>query len=835
MAADEPLLELVDVTRSFPGVLALDGVSFEVKRGEVHALVGENGAGKSTLINILSGVLQPDAGRISLEGEEIELKDPVNARNRGIVTVHQEADLFAPLSVAENMALAQGLPVGLGGIVRWSQVFADAQAAVDGVHESIDIRQPASHLSVAHRQMTQIAAAIQQQAKVIVLDEPTSALTSVETKWLFEQIAILKASGVGVIYISHRQEEIFELSDRITVLRDGRRVLCEPTESLDRDRLVEAMVGRKSTAAIDSGGKRRSSDTNPPPRLRLSQLTDSNGRYKQVDLQIQPGEILGLYGLVGAGRTELAKAVFGLEPCESGTIQIDGRPVRINRVQDAVRNSIAYVPEDRLRQGVCRDLSVRENMVLSSLQELSTGPLTSTAKETSATDDQVTALDIKLRSSEQPIAQLSGGNQQKVVLGRWLLTNPRVLILDEPTRGVDVGAKAEIHQLVRKLAKSGCGVLMISSDLPEILENSDRIAVLRNGQVSGEFDPSSTSAQEVATAALPDESLDLDRVSQKRATLKPWHRFFGSEVGLIAGIAVLSVCLALSTDQFLSASNLVGVISSAAVWIVLALAAAVVIITGGIDISIGALLALSAAAAGVVLKQPMDLWIALPSAAAAAIAVGTLGGAINAAISLTGRIHPIVVTLGTLTIYRGLLITFTGGRAIGDLPAEFVRLFSTSIAGIPLGAVVAIAVAIAMYFLLTWTRGGRHLFAFGASPTAAALVGISQRKAWLTAFCLGGALTGLAGLLELAKIGSMQSTLGTGYELRAIAAAVIGGTAITGGRGSVLGVVLGAVLLSLLYNALVLWNVSGFHYQLVVGALILVAVLLDLGWRRRDS
>lgn len=835
MAVGEQLLELVDVTRSFPGVLALDGVSFDVRRGEVHALVGENGAGKSTLINVLSGVLQPDAGRIRLDGQDVELRDPVNARHRGIVTVHQEAELFASLSVAENMALAQGLPVRGGGLVRWSQVFADAQAAVDGVNESIDIHQPASHLSVAHRQMTQIAAAIRQNAQVIVLDEPTSALTSVETEWLFEQIFVLKASGVGIIYISHRHEEIFELSDRITVLRDGRRVLCERTASLNGEQLVEAMVGRKSATAVYAGRKGHSPDSNIPPRLRLSRLTDAAGRYKDVDLHIHPGEILGLYGLVGAGRTELAKALFGLEPCESGTIQLDGTSIRIQRVQDAIANSIAYVPEDRLRQGVCRDLSVRENMVLSSLRNWSSGPLASVAKESTATDQQVAELGIKLRSSEQPIAQLSGGNQQKVVLGRWMLMNPRVLILDEPTRGVDVGAKAEIHQLIRELAGDGCAVFMISSDLPEVLENSDRIAVLRNGRVSGEFVSANTSAREVATAALPDEAPDFNKATEKRTVSKAWHRYLGSEVGLIAAIFVLSVCLALSTDQFLGTSNLVGVISSAAVWIVLALAAAVVIITGGIDISIGALLALSAAAAGVVLKQPVDIWIALPLAALAAIAVGTLGGAINAAIALGGRIHPIVVTLGTLTIYRGLLITLTGGRAIGDLPSGFVRLFSTTVVGIPLGALVAVAVATGMYMLLMWTRAGRHLFAYGSSPSAAALVGISKRKAWLTAFCLGGALTGLAGLLELAKIGSMQSTLGTGYELRAIAAAVIGGTAITGGRGSVLGVVLGAVLLSLLYNALVLWNVSGFHYQLVVGALIMMAVLLDLWWRRRDS
>lgn len=835
MSAGEPLLQLIDVTRSFPGVTALDQVNFELNRGEVHALVGENGAGKSTLINILSGVLRPDHGRVVLEGQDIELHDPVTARAQGIITVHQEADLFASLSVAENMALTQGLPVRPCGFIRWSQVYAEAQAAVASLGETIDIRRPAAHLSVAHRQMTQIAAAVQQRARVVVLDEPTSALTSVETEWLFEQIAQLKAAGVGIIYISHRQEEIFQLSDRITVLRDGQRVFSGPTTSIDRDGLIEAMVGRKPSATATTREKRLPSKPDTTPRLKLSQLTDEGGRFTDIDLSVQPGEIVGLYGLVGAGRSELAKAVFGLEPTSVGTIEVDGQQVRIRTVNDAVARSIAYVPEDRLREGVCRGLSVRENMVLSSLQQWTTGPLASQGKEKDAAESQVTALGIKLRSVEQPIAQLSGGNQQKVVLARWLLTEPRVLILDEPTRGVDVGAKAEIHQLVRRLANAGCGVLMISSDLPEVLEHSDRIIVLRNGRVSAQFDPRQTTANEIAAAALPEEAPDRDQASSRRGITSRWRRLLGSEVGLVAAIGALSLCLTLSTDQFLTASNFVGILTSAAVWIVLAMAAAVVIIAGGIDISIGALLALSAAAAGVVLQQEIDPRLAIPLAALVAMAVGTIGGSINSAVALLGRIHPIVVTLGTMTIYRGLLITLTGGRAIGDLPPQFVRLFSTSIFGVPLGAVMAILVAVAMHFFLVWTRSGRHLYAYGASPSAAKLVGISQRAAWMTAFGVGGLLTGIAGLFELAKIGSMQSTLGTGYELRAIAAAVIGGTAITGGRGSVFGVVLGALLLSLLYNALVLWNVSGFHYQLVVGMLILVAVLLDLWWRRSEA
>ncbi len=347
----DPPITLVDITRRFPGVLALDGVSLALAAGEVHALVGENGAGKSTLINIVSGLLAPDSGQVLLAGKSVAWSGPVEARQRGVVAVHQEAEMFGDLSVAENMALEQGLPVAAGGWVRWKQVFAQAEAAMALLGEPIDVRHGAARLSVAQRHMMQIAAAVQQQAQVLVLDEPTSALTASEADWLFRQIRRLKSQGVAILYVSHRQEEIFELADRITVLRDGRKVWSGPAPAIDRAELLVQMVGRGQTFA---SANRRSlaPSQSEPPRLQVDRLTAADGRFSQISISLAAGEVVGVYGLIGSGRSEWAQTIFGLRKAQSGSVRIDGRVRRIGTSTQAVEAGLAYLPEDRLRQGI---------------------------------------------------------------------------------------------------------------------------------------------------------------------------------------------------------------------------------------------------------------------------------------------------------------------------------------------------------------------------------------------------------------------------------------------------------------------------------------------------
>ncbi len=818
------------ITRSFPGALALDDVSFDLFPGEVHALVGENGAGKSTLINVLSGVLPPDRGSVALFGSEVRLDSPVACRRLGIATMHQEAEHFSDLSVAENMALLHGLPANSWGLVDWRQIIRAAQESVAEIGEPIDVRQQAGRLSIAQLQMTQVAAAVSRRARIVILDEPTSALSDSEVEWLFQQIDRLKADGAGVIYISHRHEEIFRLSNRITVLRDGQRVWHGETAQTNRRRLVEAMVGRH--IETDRGRAARQLAGGDEPRLRLAGFTDRMGRFRDVTLEVQAGEIVGLYGLIGAGRSELAQAVFGCRPIDCGEIYVDGKPLRITSAGDAVAAGIAYVPEDRLREALFRDLNVRANLVVASLARWVRGFVVAAADERRAAGEMTAQLAVQHRSLEQRIGELSGGNQQKVVLARWMLNDPRILILDEPTRGVDVGAKAEIHDLLGTLAARGCAILMISSELPEVMQHADRIAVFRQGCIAGVFDKDRASAAEIAAAALPKQREGQTNQRAEAAPVRGWvdglERCLRSQFALAAAVAMLAVWTAFTSEGF----SVLGLLANTSMWVILGLAAAVVIIAGGIDISIGSLVALSAATGAYVLQLPAPTAVTVPLAIACGVLVGGLGGLLNAVIALTGRIHPIVVTLGTMTVYRGAVIALLGGKAVTGLPHSFLRLARDPATGFRGSILVAAVAATAVAVWLTWTRSGRHIFAIGSGPNAARLAGITQRRTWLTAFCAGGMLTGLAGMLQLAESGQMQSRLGAGWELHAIAVAVIGGVAITGGRGTVLGVVLGAVLVRLINGALVRWGIRDVQFDLFVGAMILSAVLLDLGWRK---
>jgi rhamnose transport system ATP-binding protein len=826
--AAAPLLELVGVGRTFPGVVALRDISVELRAGEVHALVGENGAGKSTLINLLCGVLQPTGGELRMDGRPLHLSDPVAARRLGIVAVHQEAELFPTLSLAENLALSQGLPTGPLGWVRWREVNRDAASAVAVLHEPLDVRQPASGLRIAQRQMLQVAHAIAQRARFVILDEPTSSLSGAESQWLFTQIRGLRERGVGIFYVSHRQEEVLALADRVTVLRDGKLVWTKPRSETDRAALVAAMVGREyALRAPDTAGALGAEV------LAVDSLTDLDGRFRNVALRVRAGEVVALYGLIGAGRTEFAQAIFGMRR-SIGDVRLQGRPYHPSSPMAAVKAGVAYLPEDRLTEGVFRGQSIGFNAVLATLKRWSLGPFLKPGYEAAAARSVANDFGVKHRDLSQPIAELSGGNQQKVVLGRWMLAQPKLLLLDEPTRGVDVRAKAELHTLIRKSATEGAAVVLISSELEEVTAHADRVVVFRAGEFAAEFAASPENAVAIADAALPvtDARAAVSREAQPSARL----RFAANvELALGAAVVILMASLALTTESFLTWANLRGVVQDASLWLLLALAAATVIVAGAIDISIGSIFALASGVAAAALKSGLSPSIATPLAVFAGIASGVAASGLNAGVTIAARVHPIVVTLGMLTLYRGLLrllFSLGGWTILTDFPAEFRWLARAEIGGLSVAAWIALACGIACH--LWWTRfaSGRRLFALGGSPTAARLVGVSKAKTWLAAYGVAGALAGVAAILFLAFSGSIQTTEGQGYELRAITAAVIGGVAVTGGRGSVVGVALGSLLLSLTQNAVILWQVNSNYNGLVTGGLLLAAVLSDIAIRR---
>jgi len=473
------LVELSGITKSFGGVRALDDVSFELQTGEVHALLGENGAGKSTLIRIVAGAHRTDSGRFLVEGRAVEHADPLRMRALGIAVIYQQPALFPDLSVAENIAL------GRESASPWSRIDrqrrrTEARELLSRLGSVVDPDAPVSGLRMAEQQLVEIARALGAKARILVMDEPTAALSEREAGHLLGVVRDLRASGVGIVYVSHRLDEVLALADRFTVLRDGRFVATRARGELDRDGLIRLMVGREAGRIPP-----RANAQPGAPLLELRGLGCAASGVADVSLDVRAGEIVGIAGLVGAGRTELARAVFGLTPADSGEIRVAGQPVAIRTPEDARRQGIAYVPEDRRRFGVVGEMSVAANASLSVLRELGRFGLVDRGAEERLATSFVSRLGIKTPSVHARVTTLSGGNQQKVALARGLATKPRVLILDEPTQGIDVGAKAEVHGLMAELAAAGLGILVISSELEEALGVSDRIVVMRGGRVAG--------------------------------------------------------------------------------------------------------------------------------------------------------------------------------------------------------------------------------------------------------------------------------------------------------------------------------------------------------------
>ncbi|MEO7190162.1 MAG: sugar ABC transporter ATP-binding protein [Vicinamibacterales bacterium] len=494
-------LAITGVRKAFDGVHALCGVSFDLRAGEVHALVGENGAGKSTLIKILTGAHRPDTGTITVEGQSATHLTPALARELGIAAIYQQPALFPHLSVAENLAIALEA-ASPWQRVHWRARRARAKALLHDLDAPIDPDQPVGGLSMPEQQLVEIAKAVGADARVLLMDEPTASLTHRETTRLFEVIRRLCARGVAIVYISHRLAEVFALADRVTVLRDGEVVATRDRSTLSTDELIRLMVGR----ALEHTGPTAAPLASAAVALQLDGISSREAGLRSVSLQVRRGEIVGIAGLVGAGRTELAETIFGLRRLDGGTLRVKGDVVRPASPRDAIASGIAYLPEDRLRHGVIGDMSVAANTTLASLGRVSKAGLIDRGLESRTSDEYVARFRIKTPDRSTPVAALSGGNQQKVALARWLATAPAVLIVDEPTQGVDVGSKAEIHARLRQLAGDGLAILMISSELPEILAVSDRILVMRRGEIVGELQRAEATEEGILALALPDAS-----------------------------------------------------------------------------------------------------------------------------------------------------------------------------------------------------------------------------------------------------------------------------------------------------------------------------------------
>ena len=490
------LLCVSGITKSFAGVQALRGVSFDLAPGEVHALVGENGAGKSTLIKVITGAHAPDSGSIEIDGRHVVHNSPQISRSLGIAAIYQQPALFPDLSVAENLALGSESG-GLWRLIDWRARRARAKELLDRIGARIDPEATVGTLTMPEQQMVEIAKSLGGRAKVLLMDEPTASLPEHEVENLFRVVRELKGHGVGILYISHRLDELYALADRVTVLRDGQTVATRPMREVERPELIRLMVGRELSAIFPKRDVPQGDVV-----LETRQLDCRDSGVRGVSLTIRAGEILGLAGLVGAGRTELARVLFGLTPATGGELLLGGKPVEVRTPSEAVDLGIAYVPEDRRRHGVILELPVAANMTLAVLRRLSRGGLLDFAREREIASGYVEKLAVKTPSIDSPAGNLSGGNQQKVALSRWLATEPKVLILDEPTQGIDVGAKSELHRLMVDLAERGLAILMISSELPEVLGMSDRVGVMRGGALVGILPRAEATQERVMALAL---------------------------------------------------------------------------------------------------------------------------------------------------------------------------------------------------------------------------------------------------------------------------------------------------------------------------------------------
>jgi rhamnose transport system ATP-binding protein len=848
-----PAIELCGITKRFGPVDVLSNVDLSLYPGRVHSLAGENGAGKSTLVKILGGIHQPDGGRILRDGAETAISDAADARRLGIAVIHQHPAVFPDLSVAENVFVGRQ-PRGVNGI-DWSAMTRRARELLSGLQIDIDPGLPVKLLSIAERQTVEIAKALSIDAKVLVMDEPTSTISSREVHRLFEIVERLKEQGVAILFISHFIDEILGLGDEVTILRSGKRVMTGPTASLTAAETVRQMIGTEPSAFFPKEETRIGE-----PVVSVSNLSGA-GFVEDISFEVRSGEILGFFGLVGAGRSEVAQMLFGLTRPDQGEIRLNGQIVRLRSSRDATRLGISLVPEDRHQQGLVLPFPIRANETLPILRRLSNGMgLVDRVKENEIAQRFTGQMRVVASGVEQLTNTLSGGNQQKVLIGKWLIPAPRVLILDQPTRGVDVGAKAEIHRIISKLAAQGLAVILISDDAQEVIGMADRILVFRAGRIVAESGRASFDREAMLLAAAQaardyggqaTDYADLGGKGKKEAEegTKGTDRERGRvrnaesgwlsklmrvrELGLVVALLLIGLGITLREPRFLDGANLEQVALSATLVCIVALGEALVIIARQIDLSVGAMVATSAFVAADWLQQNPNGSILV------VFLIGCLvGGALGAfnALLVTGfRIPAIVATLGTLAMYRGGVIVLAGGRQISAtaLPDSYGAIARAHFAGVPALVWLALLFTVGFGLAARFTRAGRNIYALGSNQESAKFAGIDDRRHIALLFVLSGFLCGLVGVLWGARFGTVDAVIAPELHFQAISAAVVGGVSIFGGSGSVYGAALGAVIFAVLQNGIQLLGINRFWLQAVLGAAIVATVLFYSQLARR--
>lgn len=815
MSTPPVVLRLADVVKTYPGVVALKGVSLEVVAGEVHALVGENGAGKSTLMAVAAGATLPDAGTVEIGGHVMAHPSPTAAQELGLAVVYQHTSILEDLTVTENMVFA--MPRDLRPPMARAGAWTRERLAAIGA--TIDPETRASDLSVAERQLVEIAKALALNAKVLVLDEPTESLTAAESELLFERVGMIKRSGASVVYISHRLPEVKRVADRLTVLRDGEARGTFLASDVSADDILRLIVGRSISQVFPA--KRPPAPPDQAPLLSIRGL--SGPRFQSVSLDVAPGEIVGLAGVEGNGQREFIRALGGLVPAQ-GEIRLAGKAVDLHDPMRAREARIVHLPGDRHHEGLFLSLSIRENITLLALDEAAQNGFVRRSRESAMVQRQVDALAIRGGGPESPVSTLSGGNQQKVLFARSLLAGPTILLADEPTSGVDVGARVELYRILRAAAAEGRAVVVLSSDVVELQGLCDRVLVFSRGHVVRTLEGDAITEANITGAAITSESTRMGADARARR-LRELRRFAGGDYApsaILAGLlVVLGAVASLSNGHFLTERNFQGMLLLAAALIFVSLGELVVILAAGFDLSVGPLTGLVVIILSFFEAKGADT-LSVLTGLALAVGAGVVVGLANGLLVRKVSIAPVLATLSTFIVIEGISL-FLRPQPGGLISATFTGAIKTSVGPVPIAFVVAVAVALLGEWVLRRTRGGLELRAVGSDEVRAHRLGARITSTQLAAYVLCSLFAVAGGIMLASQVGIGNAQLGTTYTLTSITAVVLGGASIFGGRGSFIGALLGAMLMQEIVTSSTFLNFGTAWQYWLPGILVLVA------------
>jgi ribose transport system ATP-binding protein len=843
----KPFLRLEGVTKRYGGVTALADVNFECSLGSIHAVVGENGAGKSSLMKVIAGVIRPDEGRIYVDNTLVRFTSPSDATRYGISCIFQELSLLPDLSVSDNISIIDP-PKRFGLIDRSRQ----RKRAREILHEmgctDIHPSDRAKDLPLSRQQLVEIAKALIRKSRLIILDEATSALTAKDVDQLYKIVRQLRDRGLAILYISHRMHEIAALADTCSVFRNGKHIETFPMAGKRTAEIVPLMIGREIAQAFPPKLEQTASDSgggdavgiNVKPGSEMAAIEVRNLRWEKVlhdvSVSVKKGEIVGLGGLDGQGQSEFLLALFGVLRSVEGELLINGLPRSIAHPNQAKALGVgmALIPEDRKTQGLLLPMSIRDNLVLAAAPDLSKHGVIDRKRERVAIDEVVRRLQIKVNDLDAPVRTLSGGNQQKVVIGKWLMKEPRILLLNDPTRGIDVGTKQEVYRLIRELAGAGIAILFYSTDYEELIALCDRVVVCYGGKLIRELEGEDVNEHNLITASLnisgefarAEASSSVSEAGDPRQTKsQAFRRFWRQNAGPFTALFVFAAMFLLFSIQQqngLSTNVLTSVSNKAVVLALVAMGQTLVILTGGFDLSAGMIMTMACCLASVVLNgSPGQIALG----AILVLGSGLAAGAINAAMVVFGRIQPIIVTLATGAIYFGVALWLRPSPG-GEVSEELSNALTYDLAGIP----TTLLLLAGIWFFVWWpfrnSVVGRNCYALGSAEGAAYMSGLAIGRSRFAAYSLAGVLAAAGGfLLALISLsGEASASQGGLYTLNSIAAVAIGGTSLFGGSGGMIGSILGALVLRTISDLLFVFNAPALWQPLFQGFILLAAV-----------